>query len=58
MKMKNKKRKGGVSFNIIVDKESGEIEEEYFWRENHEQPPLIKPRKRPENDSKRRSKPS
>ena len=57
--MNNKKKyKGGVSFNIMVDKESGEIEEEYFWREDREQPPLIKPRKRPENDSKRRSKPS
>jgi len=25
-----KKRKGGISFNIVVDKETGEIEEEYI----------------------------
>jgi len=53
-----KKRKGGISFNIVVDKETGEIEEEYFWSEDHEQPPLIKPKKPPESDSKQRSKPS
>ena len=56
--MKNKKRKSGnVSFNVVVDTEDGEMID-YFWSEDHAQPPLIKPKKPPEGDSKRRPKPS
>lgn len=53
---KKKRKSGGLTYNIVVDSETGEIEEDYYWREDHEQPPLIKPKKRPDNDSKRRSR--
>lgn len=52
----NKKRRksGGLTYNIVVDSETGEVEEDYFWREDHEQPPLIKPKKRPEKPQDQR----
>ena len=56
--MKDKKRKSGnVSYNVVVDMEDGDMMD-YFWSEDHEQPPLVKPKKPRDSDSKRRSKPS
>ena len=44
--MTDKKRKSGnVSYNVMVDSEDGEILD-FFWNEDHEPPPLIKPKKK------------
>lgn len=54
--MRDRKRsKGGISLNIIIDTETGEMMD-YFWNEDHEQPPLIKPKSGPEKPQKRRSR--
>ncbi len=43
--MTDKKRnRGDVNYNVIVDSEDGELLD-FFWDEDHEPPPLIKPRK-------------
>lgn len=40
---KKKKRKGDITHNINVDIETGEIDE-FFWDEDHEPPPIVKPK--------------
>jgi hypothetical protein len=42
-KKKKKRRPAGITFNIAVDADTGEIEEEFLWDEDHDPPPLVKP---------------
>jgi hypothetical protein len=46
---KKKRRPAGVTFNITIDADTGELDD-YLWDENHE-PPLVKPEKgKPDKD--------
>lgn len=55
MNDKNKKRRrGNVGFVVDMDTETGEYED-YFWsNEDHDPPPLIKPKK----DAEKKRRPS
>lgn len=50
--MTDKKRKSGdISFIVDFDQEDGEFLD-YFWTEDHDPPPLIKPKKKKDKDKK------
>ena len=54
--MTDKKRKSGdVSFIVDFDQEDGELLD-YFWTEDHDLPPLIKPKKKKGKDKEEKER--